>query len=78
MHMLVLGRRPDEAIVIDGITRIVIIEVKGQTVKLGITAPREVRVLRSELQDRQTPSSSEGLPGAGEPGGEIRTDAEEA
>jgi carbon storage regulator len=59
--MLVLSRRPDEAIVIDGITRVVVIEVTGQVVKLGITAPRSIRILRSELHGAPVPSSSTAL-----------------
>jgi len=45
--MLVLGRKIDEAIVLDGgRIRISILEVHGGRVKLGIEAPREVNVQR--------------------------------
>lgn len=47
--MLVLSRRKGESIVIDGGITITITEVKGNLVRLGIEAPREVSILRTEL-----------------------------
>ncbi len=47
--MLVLTRRPEEGIVIDGNIKITILEIRGNQVRLGIEAPKEVAVLRSEL-----------------------------
>lgn len=49
--MLVLSRRPEETIVFPelGIT-VEVIRTKGNTVRLGIKAPEEVRILRGELQ----------------------------
>ena len=47
--MLVLTRRIDESLVIDGRIIITILAVEGDKVKVGITAPREVPVLRHEL-----------------------------
>jgi carbon storage regulator len=48
--MLVLSRKPGEAIVIgDGIT-VTVVEVKGERVRLGFTAPAEVSIHREELQ----------------------------
>ena len=48
--MLVLSRKPGEAIVIgDGIT-VTVVEVKGERVRLGFTAPAEVPIHREELQ----------------------------
>lgn len=50
--MLVLTRKLEQQIQIgEGIT-VTVLEVKGNTVKLGIAAPREVRVLRAELKPR--------------------------
>ena len=48
-EMLVLSRKKNEAIVIDGEIRIEVLKVKGNTIRLGITAPKDVRVLRGEL-----------------------------
>ncbi len=47
--MLVLSRRKDEKIIIDGNIEIEVLKVKGNTVRLGIKAPRDVKVLRGEL-----------------------------
>lgn len=47
--MLVLSRKKNEAIVIDGNIKIEVLKVKGNTIRLGITAPKEVKVLRGEL-----------------------------
>ncbi len=47
--MLVLTRRKNQSIVIgDGIT-ITVLEVKGDNIRLGISAPRDVQVFREEL-----------------------------
>lgn len=46
--MLVLSRNPGEAIRI-GEARVTIISVHGTRVRMGIEAPREVRVVREEL-----------------------------
>jgi carbon storage regulator len=51
--MLVLMRRPDESIVIDGNIRITIVSVKGDKVRLGIEAPPDVRVDRQEVHERR-------------------------
>src|SRR5947209_8389050 len=51
--MLVLSRRPDEELVIDGNIRITVLEVRGNQVRLGISAPPDVTVLRREVLDRK-------------------------
>jgi carbon storage regulator len=51
--MLVLMRRPDESIVIDGTIRITVVSVKGDKVRLGIEAPPDVRVDRQEIHERR-------------------------
>lgn len=47
--MLALSRKKDEAIVINSDIEVTIIEVKGDQVKLGITAPKSVPVYRKEV-----------------------------
>ncbi|MDW8059376.1 MAG: carbon storage regulator CsrA [Thermomicrobium sp.] len=47
--MLVLTRRPGEALVIGDGIRLVVLGVEGERVKLGIEAPREIAVVRAEL-----------------------------
>ena len=47
--MLVLSRKKDETIVIGENIELTVVEVRGDTVKLGISAPREVKIFRGEL-----------------------------
>jgi len=47
--MLVLTRKVGEEIIIDGNIRVTLVALKGGQVRLGITAPAEVPVLRREL-----------------------------
>ena len=47
--MLVLSRRPNESIVINDKIVITIIEIRGDKVRLGNEAPRDVPVHRSEV-----------------------------
>jgi carbon storage regulator len=48
--MLVLSRKESDAIVINGSIRIRVLRIKGRTIYLGIDAPQEVSILRSELE----------------------------
>lgn len=50
--MLVLTRKSGEEIVIDDEIRITVVAVKGDRVRVGITAPPEVRVDRDEVHRR--------------------------
>lgn len=47
--MLALSRKKDEAIVINDDIEITVIEIKGDQVKLGITAPKSVPIYRKEV-----------------------------
>ena len=48
--MLILSRKYNEAIVIGDDIRIMVIEIRRDKVRLGITAPRDVPVHREEVQ----------------------------
>ena len=47
--MLALSRKKNEAIVINNNVEITILEIKGEQVKIGISAPKEVPVYRKEV-----------------------------
>ena len=49
--MLVLSRKKDEKIVIGDNIEIMVVEIRGDKVRLGINAPREVSVHRGEVYD---------------------------
>lgn len=59
--MLVLSRRESETIFFPdmGIS-LEIVRVKGNTVRIGIVAPREVRVLRGELLEKNQGQCADG------------------
>lgn len=52
--MLVLSRRKDERIQISNDISITVLEIRGDAVKLGLTAPKDVPIFRSELLKRTT------------------------
>lgn len=49
--MLVLSRKRDESIVIAGNITITVVDIRGDKVRLGISAPAEVPVHRKEVYD---------------------------
>lgn len=50
--MLVLSRKPAESIQIGSDIRVIVVSVSNGRVKLGFEAPDDVRILRSEVKDR--------------------------
>ena len=56
--MLVLSRLEGQVITIGDNIRVTIVEVRGDKVRVGIDAPRDVQVLRAELLE-QTPEGSD-------------------
>ena len=55
--MLVLTRKVNQSIVIGDDVRIVVVAIERDQVKLGIEAPREVAVRRSEVPEKGEPPS---------------------
>ena len=47
--MLALSRKKNEALVINNNIEITVLEIKGEQVKLGISAPKDVPVYRKEV-----------------------------
>jgi carbon storage regulator CsrA len=51
--MLILTRRPGDAIIIDGGIRIVVLASSQRSVRLGIEAPAQIGIVREEVLARQ-------------------------
>ncbi|MBI4977263.1 MAG: carbon storage regulator CsrA [Spirochaetes bacterium] len=49
--MLVLSRKINQSIVIGDNIEIVIIDIKGENIKVGIHAPKDVKVFRKEIYE---------------------------
>ena len=47
--MLALSRKKNEALVIDNKIEVTILDIKGDQVKIGISAPKEIPVYRKEI-----------------------------
>jgi carbon storage regulator len=55
--MLVLTRKPEESIQIGENITVTIIKVNGKAVRVGIDAPDDIRIIRSELADKPSGGS---------------------
>jgi len=73
--MLVLTRKRDESIMIGDDVRIVVVDVQGDQVKLGIDAPRQIPVHREEIYREIQEENRRAALRAGDPGrlGELDT-----
>lgn len=71
--MLILTRRVGETVVIGDDVQVTVLGVKGNQVRLGVTAPRDVSVHRLEIYDRIRKEQEPG----GEPGPELGGGSEE-
>lgn len=58
--MLVLTRKTQERIQIGDNVTITVVRIKGNTVRVGIEAPQEVRVVRGELAEKESVDTSAG------------------
>ncbi|MEX0703905.1 MAG: carbon storage regulator CsrA [Planctomycetales bacterium] len=67
--MLVLSRKKDEKIIIGDSITLMVIEIRGDKVRLGIEAPKEVSVHRQEIYDaiKRERDVSPGVAGEGVP-----------
>lgn len=66
--MLVLSRKKNESIIINDDITIVVVEIRGDKVRLGVEAPKEVPVHRNEVYEairrNQGPNTPAGEPDA--------------
>jgi carbon storage regulator CsrA len=69
--MLVLTRKTDQKIQIGDDITVTVIQVKGRYVRLGIDAPANIRILRTELTHSPAPQSKGMVPGAVDSGARL-------
>lgn len=50
--MLVLTRKKNESIIINDVIKVTVVEIRGDKVRLGIEAPREIDVHRQEVYEQ--------------------------
>jgi len=62
--MLVLTRKKDQSIIIGDNIEVVVVDIKGNQVKLGINAPRNVTVYRAEVWEEIQQENIEALKSA--------------
>jgi carbon storage regulator len=60
--MLILSRRIGETLKIGDDITLTVLAVKGNQVRIGVVAPKDVAVHREELSDREDSKSCEGDP----------------
>jgi carbon storage regulator len=65
--MLVLSRKKNESIVINNDITVTVVEIRGDKVRLGIVAPKEVPVHRQEVYDAIHGKDSASAGGADKP-----------
>lgn len=50
--MLILTRRVGESVIIDDNTKMTVLSIKGNQVRLGAAAPKDVKIHREEIYER--------------------------
>ena len=61
--MLILTRRVGETLMIGDEVSVTVLGVKGNQVRIGVSAPKEVAVHREEIYERIRREREEGVPG---------------
>lgn len=59
--MLALSRKVNESIIIGNDIQITILEIKGEQIKIGITAPKSVPVYREEVYEQIKEANKEAV-----------------
>ncbi len=72
--MLILTRRVGETVMIGNDVTVTVLGVKGNQVRIGVNAPKDVAVHREEIYDRIKREEGQDL-GSGAPAARIEDDA---
>ena len=64
--MLALSRKKNEALVVNNNVEITVLEIKGDQVKIGISAPKEVPIYRKEVYNQIHDANKEAMETAAE------------
>ncbi len=64
--MLALSRKKNEALIINNNIEVTVLEIKGDQVKIGITAPKEVPIYRKEVYIQIQEANKEAVEAASE------------
>lgn len=59
--MLALTRKKNEALILNNNIELTILEVKGEQVKIGIKAPKEVSIYRKEVYEQIQSANKEAM-----------------
>lgn len=59
--MLALSRKIGESIIIDNNIEVVVLDIKGEQVKIGVNAPKSVTIYRKELYEQIQASNKESV-----------------
>ncbi len=60
--MLVLSRKVDEQIMIGNDITLTVVRIDGNRVRIGVNAPREMRILRGEIASKEAASRGDDVP----------------
>lgn len=63
--MLALSRKKGEAIVINNNIEVVVIDIKGEQIKLGVSAPKSVPIYRKEVYEQIEDANKEAAQSGG-------------
>lgn len=50
--MLILSRKPNEAIIINGNIKVIVLGAQGQQIRLGFEAPKNIEIHREEIFEK--------------------------
>lgn len=63
--MLALSRKKNEALIIDNKIEVTVLDIKGDQVKIGISAPKEIPVYRKEVYLQIQEANKQSMEGEG-------------